>query len=245
MNRKLALETTGMKNGLGAASKMPGWTFGIPAKHCQNGGKLFLLGKNKGVDTICKNCYARSGNYVFPMVAAALENRYQALMNALEKNIHPWIDAMTFLIARACLPKFVRGGKTLEERKFFRFHDSGDIQSLDHLKAIISIAFKIPGVKFWVPTKEYAIVKKFFEDGGHLPENFVLRISTPLINKDAAPAIKKLCAENAGLTYSVVQRNLEFPKEIYVCPSSKQNNSCGSCRACWNPDVKAVSYVFH
>jgi hypothetical protein len=29
------------------------------------------------------------------------------------------------------------------------------------------------------------------------------------------------------------------------CPASKQGNQCGSCRRCWNPKVKHVTYPKH
>ena len=31
----------------------------------------------------------------------------------------------------------------------------------------------------------------------------------------------------------------------YVCPASKQDNKCDSCRACWSDKVSEVSYVSH
>jgi len=30
-----------------------------------------------------------------------------------------------------------------------------------------------------------------------------------------------------------------------TCPAPTQNGECGSCRACWNPKVKQVSYKEH
>ena len=51
---------------LSCPSKMPGWSYGLPAKECKTGSKLRLV---KG--STCYNCYALKGCYVFPVVKEA------------------------------------------------------------------------------------------------------------------------------------------------------------------------------
>ena len=36
-----------------------------------------------------------------------------------------------------------------------------------------------------------------------------------------------------------------LPKDSHICPSSKQGNKCGSCRACWSSKIKEVVYLAH
>ena len=58
-------------------SKMPCHGYSIPAIHCKIGS---LLAKKRG--TVCSNCYALKGRYVFPNVQAAMEKRFNAVMNS-------------------------------------------------------------------------------------------------------------------------------------------------------------------
>ena len=52
--------------GLSKPSKMPGWAYGLPAKECKTGSKLRLI-----PDSVCFNCYALKGCYVFKVVQDA------------------------------------------------------------------------------------------------------------------------------------------------------------------------------
>ena len=105
MLKKEAKEITG---GLSKPSKMPGPAYNLPAAACQTGAKLALV-----PGTVCHGCYAMKGRYRFSNVKTALARRLEALG-------HPdWIKAMTVLI---------------KGEKFFRWHDSGDLQSVPGLK---------------------------------------------------------------------------------------------------------------
>ena len=125
-------EVWALVGGLSRPSKMPGYGYSLPAEECQTGSKLRVL-----PGTPCSGCYARKGRYVFPKVQAALYRRFRAIDHPL------WVDAMVRLINHY-------------SRKvgYFRWHDSGDIQSLAHLEAIARICALTPSVKHWLPTQE-------------------------------------------------------------------------------------------
>ena len=67
MNTKEALEIVG---GLSKPSKMPGWSYGLPAKECKTGSKL-----RKVPGSTCFDCYALKGCYVFKVVQDAQYRR--------------------------------------------------------------------------------------------------------------------------------------------------------------------------
>ena len=106
MNTKEAWDLIG---GLSKPSKMPGWAIGIPAKECKTGAKLV-----KTPGSVCEGCYALKGCYVFPVVQAAQYKRLAAIDNPL------WVAAMALLI-------------NSKKSKVFRWHDSGDVQTEEHL----------------------------------------------------------------------------------------------------------------
>jgi hypothetical protein len=116
---------------------------------------------------------------------------------------------------------------TTPQSKFFRWHDSGDIQSLKHLAKIFAVARLTPDVNHWLPTRE-AWVKPYLS---RAPKNLVIRFSMPMVDQPAA--------ESWSHTSTVVSG----PGR--TCPAPDQDNACGECRACWDPNVKNVAYGKH
>jgi hypothetical protein len=97
--------------GLSKPSKMPGWSIGLPAKECKTGGKLQAV-----PGSVCFDCYALKGCYVFKVVQDAQYRRLHAIKSP------QWVEAM------ATLDQFSK------KPDVFRWHDSGDVQDLDHLQ---------------------------------------------------------------------------------------------------------------
>ena len=208
-----------LENSLGTLSvpsKTPSYSFSIPAQKCITGSKLRLK-KN----STCSSCYALKGRYVFPNVKEALFNRLNK-MNSL--GFDKWTELMTELIARK------------EKSGFFRWHDSGDLQSIDHLKAIVQIANNLPQIKFWLPSREVKIIKDYINDGNVIPDNLNIRISAFFIGSALNPKeLKRLGCTGSSVGF----------KSSFNCPSSKQGNKCLDCRACWNKRVDNVNYHLH
>ena len=199
MNTKEAWTLVG---GLSKPSKMPGWSIGIPAKECKTGGKLVNV---KG--SVCEGCYALKGCYVFAVVQKAQYKRLEAIQ-------HPdWVQAMATLI-------------NSKKPDVFRWHDSGDVQDVDHLEKIFEVCRATPSKRHWMPTRE-----AWIKDHMHkAPANLVVRFSSPMI--DQGPV--KSWANTS--TVSTKSRS---------CPAPDNNNECGDCRACWDPLVKNIEYGKH
>ena len=218
MTLKRAKEITGHKSGLGKPSKMPGYSTALPADACITGSKL-----RSKVGTICAKCYAMKGNYLFPSVRNGLINRLRSL------DISPralWIDAMALLV----------GHYTDPNDAYFRIHDSGDFQSLEHILRWVEIARRLPGIQFWAPTKEYAMMRKARSAlTGDWPANFIVRLSAPM-NGTQAP--KRWRTD--GSLHSTVDAGTG-----QACPAPKQGNACKDCRSCWNPSIQAIDYHVH
>ena len=200
---------------LSRPSKMPSYAWSISARRCNTGSKL---AKVKG--SVCYNCYALKGRYMFNNTQDALERRYNAWANDREK----WVDAMIYIM---------HNKQHIVNTGHFRFFDSGDIQGADMLDDINTVAWASPTIRFWLPTKEYKLVRDYDKD---IAPNLVIRVSAPSVDK-----------EFSGYTHiSTVYNkdNIDTAKGV-VCPASKQDNQCGSCRACWSDKVSEVSYIAH
>ena len=201
MLKKEASKITG---GLSAPGKMPEGSYNLPASACKTGAKLRLI-----PDTPCFGCYAFNGRYNFPNVKDALARRLESLT-------HPqWVEAMAVLI---------------KGKKFFRWHDSGDIQSVNHLKKIFQVCDLTPNTMHWLPTQERQFLPL---PGSTIPKNLIIRLSNA--KNDTKPG-------NAWSHWSTV---VKTPRAGHICPAPEQGNNCGSCRACWSKDVREVQYKIH
>ena len=194
--------------GLSAPSKMPCKSFSISAFECITGSRL-----RKIAGSVCSKCYALKGRYVFPNVQAALARRLTALSRALvsEPFRAEFVSAMSFLIGRD---------------KFFRWHDSGDLQSKAHFKLICDIARATPDTMHWLPTKEAKFVQ------GDIPANLIVRLSAPHIDQPAPASFAH--------TSTVVSDRAQA-----TCRAFERGGKCGPCRMCWNPEIKNVAYYQH
>lgn len=200
--------------GLSDPSKMPGLSYGTPAPDCLIGS---ILRKKPG--SVCEKCYAHKGMYVFPVVKKAQARRLEILSTDLET----WRKDMTELLSRKYAKK--KGPDAV-----FRWHDSGDLQNLSHLEAIVQIAKDLPGIDFWLPTKEYKLVRNYLRTN-KLPKNLVIRVSAPMIGQKDLPGFANISTVGTG--------------EGYSCPAYSQDGKCGDCRACWDKNVKSVDYPQH
>ena len=202
----LVKEAKQITGGLSSPSKMPGYAYNLPAPMCITGRTLVDV-----IGSVCEGCYALKGRYRFPNVKDALNRRLNSLT-------HPqWIEAMTFLISHYS-----------KKVPFFRWHDSGDLQSVDHLKNIFEVCKATPEISHWLPTREAKFLKLM--DPEVLPKNLIIRMSSHMI--DQGPV--KFWPH----TSTVVRAGK-------TCPAQENNNQCGSCRRCWNKEINNVAYPLH
>ena len=199
MLKKEAKEITG---GLSKPSKMPGPAYNLPAPKCITGSTLVNI-----IGSVCNGCYALKGRYNFPNVKAALARRLQSLQ-------HPqWVFAMTVLI---------------KGEEVFRWHDSGDLQSVQHLKNIFEVCNKTPETSHWLPTREAKFLKLM--DPDVIPKNLIIRMSSHMIDQKPVKFWPWTSTVSTG---------------SFTCPASKQGNECKSCRNCWDRNIANVSYPKH
>ena len=202
MKVKDAVKITGSMT---RTSKMPGLSYSLPAWECQVGAKLRAV---KG--SVCAGCYALKGNYTrYPAIKAAQYYRLQSLRDP------QWIPAMVTQIKR---------------QKYFRWHDAGDIQSVQHLKNIMEVCLQTPSTKHWLPTREVKYTSLM--DPDIIPSNLKIIISDHMIDQ-ATPV--KSWPYTSGVT----------TKHDATCPAPSQGGKCGSCRQCWDRDVARVTYGKH
>jgi hypothetical protein len=201
MKAKELKEITG---GLSKPSKMPGFSYNLPATRCITGSKLVKI-----PGSVCHGCYALKGRYRFSNVKNAMQRRLDAINNPL------WVHAMAASILET-------------KTEFFRWHDSGDLQSLDHLKKIFEVCKLTPSIQHWLPTREASIIGCISPD--QVPSNLIIRLSAHKVDGKAATFWP--------WTSTVVTSEK-------TCPAAEQDNKCKSCRACWDRSTANVAYGKH
>lgn len=203
---------------LSKAGKMPSQSYSLPAQACRTGSKLAQV---KG--SVCSGCYALKGNYRFANVKAPREQNLELVrLCDAAQDFAPWVESMVGII------------RATESSGFFRWHDSGDVQSLAHLEAIAEVARRLPAFRFWLPTKEKGDVLAYVRKHGDFPFNLTVRLSAPMV--DGEPSA-------AWSITSTVQRNA--PPQGVECPAPSQGGKCLTCRQCWSREVANVSYRKH
>lgn len=214
---------------LGYPSKMPGTSYGISAKACITGSKLALI-----PGSTCFGCYALKGNYIYPSVTMSHEKRLVGLE-------HPqWTTAMVVQLRAAHAPKRKRDKRGRFVKRiadlppFHRWHDSGDLQSTEHLTKIAAVAALTPELSHWLPTRELSLVKAYVAKGGMVPDNLTIRVSATMVDGPAT----KAWPITSGVHDVMLTDGM-------ICPAPTQGNACGSCRMCWNKDIAHTSYHKH
>ena len=158
--------------------------------------------------TTCHGCYALKGRYRFPNVLDAMMRR----LNSISRP--DWARTMA--------------ATSTPGPAGFRWHDSGDVQSVKHLLKIFQVCRMTPDVAHWLPTREAGLLSKIPQD--RVPANLTIRLSATKVDGPAPGSWP--------LTSTVVTTGRS-------CPAPDQGNACRDCRACWDRNIKNVAYGKH
>ena len=147
--------------------------------------------------------------------------RFPEIMKAQYKRLAAlqdprWVEAMAVVI----------NSEAVSKHKVFRWHDAGDVQDLDHLNKIFEVCRLTPGMQHWMPTRE-AWIRDHLD---RWPKNLIIRLSMTMIDQPAAGSWPH--------TSTVVTKDR-------TCPAPDNAGKCGSCRNCWNKEIKNISYGKH
>lgn len=196
---------------LSDTSKTPGKSWSLQAIDTCPGSKQ----ANGQLVPACRTCYATTGNYRFKNVKAAREHNRQDWQR------DGWVEDMV---------------KALDNERWFRWFDSGDMYHIDLARKILEVCERTPWVNHWLPTRMYKFDKfKYVLLELEDLENVCVRYSSDSITGQTIP----------GWTTSTIIPSLEYETGAFVCKASTRGGKCGDCRACWDNSVSVVAYVGH
>lgn len=167
-----------------------------------------------GLVPACQGCYATTGNYNYPNVKAPRIHNKQDWQN------DSWINEM------------VEG---LQNSRFFRWFDSGDVYSLDLAWKIHTVMLRTPWVSHWLPTRMYKF-KKFHNVLNAMQSlpNVVVRFSSDSVTGEIVK----------GKTTSTIFSG-DVPEGATECKAYENAGKCNGCRACYSKDVPVIAYKAH
>lgn len=206
-------------------SKMPSYSFSLPAKRACPGAK----------GSICDHCYADGrGRYGMPNVRDTQNARFAWVLKCLttDDGVSEFVATMTLAIKWACRRR---------DTNVFRVHDSGDLFNARYARAWARIAAALPEVKFWFPTRMWHVTGATLIAVRELAalENVTVRPSALNVG-DAAPVV-----DGFGNGATVKNAGAELDGNETWCPAySSGTGKCGDCRKCWDADVTVV-YPLH
>ena len=120
---------------------------------------------SKNPECICTHCYVDKTMAMYPRLEGSLTNN-------------------THILAE----RELKSSEIKEISKFFlniaiaRFESFGDLNNETQLLNYIRIARAARHTKFALFTKQYSIIKKYFESGKRFPDNVTLVLSSPYID---------------------------------------------------------------
>lgn len=196
---------------LSKASKMPCRSWSLEALDTCAGSRDI----NGDLVAACQGCYATTGNYRFPNVKTPrVENKSDWKRDA-------WVDDMV---------------KALDNDRYFRWFDSGDMYSLRLAWKIYEVMQLTPWVRHWLPTRMHKFSK--FQT--------VLNMMRALPNVSVRASSDSVTGEfddRHGST--IIPDAASAPDDVSVCEAYKNNGKCGDCRKCWSKDIPVIAYVAH
>lgn len=162
----------------------------------------------------CSGCYATTGNYRFANVKKPRE------FNKEDWKRDAWVNDMA---------------QALENSRFFRWFDSGDMYDLRLAEKIYNVMELTPWVKHWLPTRMYKFTKydSVINRMMNLP-NVVVRLSSDSVTGEII---------NGDTTSTIFSDNL--PTGAFECKAYEHGGKCNGCRACYSKDVQVVAYKAH
>ena len=174
------------------------------------------IGDNGALVAACAGCYATAGNYRYPNVKAPREH------NREDWQRDAWVDDMV---------------AALDNVRYFRWFDSGDMYSLGLAEKIYQVMQATPWVKHWLPTRmgKFTKFQPIIASMQEL-DNVVVRFSSDSVLGEYV----------AGLHGSTIVPSVDSaPSEAFVCGAYEREGKCGGCRACYDKSVPLIAYVAH
>lgn len=180
-----------------------------------------------------KSCYAVRSYKQYPTVTV---NRIENTLQLRENIVQHFEDMKNAIIENNV--------------KIVRYTESGEIETFRQFALLENLARKLPNVKFYLYTKNYAVLREFF-DHSVLPENMTVLISIwgdhgiDEWNEFKKYRNVKAFAVNSDLKVSCFCPAYEKDNAGKVHRVVKNSAKCEKCRLCFDSKAKIIGCYEH
>lgn len=134
--------------------------------------------------------------------------------------------------------------------KIVRYTDSGEIENYLQFVKLVNLALSLPSTRFYLYTKNYAVLREFFGEGKQLPQNMVVLISIwENLGKSEFLEFRKY----RNIKAFAVNSDLKCQA---ICPAYKKEDkrvklnkemTCAKCGLCWgkHPNIDIIGCLEH
>ncbi|WP_330926807.1 GP88 family protein [Candidatus Sororendozoicomonas aggregata] len=164
----------------------------------------------------CAGCYAKGGNYRFSNARQPREE------NQKDWKRSDWVADMV---------------RELDNDRYFRWFDSGDIYHPELAKKILEIVRLTPWAKHWIPTRSHKLPK--------------LRLILEKIAEEPNASVRYSSDSVTG-EYGYIHGSTIVPTKdiddanLTICEAYANNGGrCNGCRKCWDKSIKVIAYIAH
>lgn len=163
----------------------------------------------------CKGCYATTGFYGMPSVKKVRD------FNKQDWKRTEWVADMVL---------------ALDNERYFRWFDSGDIYSLRLAWKMYEVMQQTPWVRHWLPTRmeKHLKYKNVIAKMRALP-NVVVRWSSDSV-------VGEFSSEHGS---TIIPNASEVPNGATLCEAYNNNGKCNGCKKCWDKSIPVIAYVGH
>ena len=127
----------------------------------------------------------------------------------------------------------------LNNDRFFRWFDSGDVYSLGLAEKILEVMQRTPWVKHWLPTRMHKFPKfRMVFDAMKSLDNVSVRFSADSITGEYIPGLHGSVIGPDAATYHDHDGSS-------LCRAYENGGKCSGCRACWDKAVDLICYPAH
>lgn len=159
-----------------------------------------------------KTCYAQKFYKMWPSVKKA----WDANLYHYKTNYYGYFNEIKEQFSK------------IRNKKFFRWHTSGDIVSIHYLKGMVLIAEFFPETKFLCFTKNYKVVNDYVYIDGALPSNLKMIFS-------AWPGLEMDNPYRFPVAYMQDGTETRVPDDAFHC-----GGSCMTCSYCFEVEGDVV-----
>ena len=174
------------------------------------------IGDNGELVPACSGCYATAGTYHYANVKKVrADNKEAWKMNTF---VSDFVEA-------------------LQNERYFRWFDSGDMYTLELAEKMYTIMLQTPWVNHWVPTR----MQKFSKFADIIAkmnalDNVKVRFSSDSVTGEYTNGLH-------GSTILPSADNADM--NTFVCKAPENEGKCGTCRACYDKNVNLIGYIAH